>query len=166
MIARRYQLRKEAVAVIARGNPWIFRDQRDQISRSQAHARRQLLQALQARALAGRFSRQMGQRFESLEALVKATAIARELKLPPEQFDSLRYEAIACLTRPDLRPEGRVLRRPPDVIAFAFDSAMTRYALRFRDGTRPAPDRWLSSRGRRPPFRGSRATCHTQAHHQ
>ena len=35
-----------------------------------------------------RFSRQVGQRFESLAVLERAAAIARELELPPEQFDA------------------------------------------------------------------------------
>ena len=63
-------------------------------------------------ARAGRFSRQMGQRFDSLDALAKAAAIARELKLPRERLDPLRDEAIACLALPDLKPTGRVITKP------------------------------------------------------
>ena len=77
----------------------------------------------------------MGQRFDSLKALAKASTIARELKLPPERLDPLRDEAIAALALPDLEPTGRVITQPPGVIAIAFDATMTRYALRFRDGT-------------------------------
>ena len=88
-----------------------------------------------AQAQARRFSRRVGQRFESLDALAQAAAIARELKLPPERFDPLRDEAIACLALPDLKPTGRVIHRPPGVVSVAFDPTMTRYALRFRDGT-------------------------------
>jgi hypothetical protein len=76
----------------------------------------------------------MGQRFDSLEALRQAATIAKELRLPAKSFDPLRDEAIACMALPDLRPEGRVISRPPGVIAAACDSTMTRYALRFRDG--------------------------------
>ena len=36
---------------------------------------------------------------------------------------------------PDLKPSGRVIHRPPGAFAAAFDPTMTRYALRFRDGT-------------------------------
>ena len=77
----------------------------------------------------------MGQRFDSLDALAQAATIARELKLPAERLDPLRDEAIACMALPDLKPTGRVIHRPPGAIGVAFDSTMTRYALRFRDGT-------------------------------
>ena len=64
-------------------------------------------------------------------------AIARDLKLPLERLDPLRDEAIACLVLPDLRPEpgGRIIRRPPGAEWVVFDPTLTRYALRFRDGT-------------------------------
>ncbi len=64
-----------------------------------------------------------------------AAAIGQELKLPPDRFDRLRDEVIACLALPDLKKTGRVIHRPPEVILTAFDSTMTRYAFRFRDGT-------------------------------
>ncbi len=88
-----------------------------------------------SQARATRFSRRMGQRFESQKALNRAAAIGRALKLPPERFDALRDEAIACMALPDLEPTGRVITKPPGVIDGRFDSTMTRYALRFRDGT-------------------------------
>ena len=128
---------------------WTFHDQRDQIGRnlikitasetearqSRSEAREQLLGALHAQARASRHSRQMGQRFDSLDALAQAAAIARELKLPVGRLDSLRDEAIACLALPDMKPVGRVFQSPPGAVAVAFDSKMTRYAWRFRDGT-------------------------------
>ena len=77
----------------------------------------------------------MGQRFDSLDALAEAAAIARELKLPRERLDALRDEAIACLALPDLKRTGRVIPLPQNIVTYAFDSTMTRYALRFRDGT-------------------------------
>ena len=70
----------------------------------------------------------MGQRFETLDALTQAAAIAKELKLPPKRPEPLRDEAIACLALPELKPTGRVLTRPPGTVAVAFDSSMTRYA--------------------------------------
>ena len=88
-------------------------------------------------ARARRYSRRAGQRFDSLTALDRAAAIARDLKLPAERLDPLRDEAIACLALPDLRPDPgiRKIRRPAGVISVAFDCTMTRYAFRFRDGT-------------------------------
>jgi WD40 repeat protein len=65
----------------------------------------------------------------------KAADIARGLNLPAERLDSLRDEAIACMALPDMKPTGRVVQRPPGVFQAVFDSTMTRYALRFRDGT-------------------------------
>ncbi len=56
-----------------------------------------------ARAAANRLSRHAGQRFESLKVLAEAAQIARDLKMPEENFLELRNEAIACLAMPDLR---------------------------------------------------------------
>ena len=114
---------------------WTFRRDNDRIQSADRQMRENLFDSLTAQAQARRFSRRVGQRFESLDALARAAAIARELKLPPDRFDRLRDEAIACLALPDLKKTGRVIHRPPGVLAVAFDPAMTRYALRFRDGT-------------------------------
>jgi WD40 repeat protein len=121
---------------------WVFYHQRDQISRDRRdlqvadrQTRENLFDSLVAQAQARRFSRQVGQRFESLAALEKAAAIGRELGLPPERFDALRDGVIACLALPDMRKTGRVIHRPPEALFTAFDSTMTRYALRFRDGS-------------------------------
>ena len=61
----------------------------DPATRSMNGRRRSSSGALQAQARAGRFSRQMGQRFDGLDALAKAAEIARDLKLPRERFDRL-----------------------------------------------------------------------------
>jgi WD40 repeat protein/tRNA A-37 threonylcarbamoyl transferase component Bud32 len=114
---------------------WTFRNQRDQIRRAEHKTREGMFESLTAQARATRFSRQAGQRFDSLEALDRAARIARELKLPQESFDPLRDQAIACLALPDMGKTGRVIHRPPGVVLVAFDLTMTRYALRFHDGT-------------------------------
>jgi eukaryotic-like serine/threonine-protein kinase len=137
------------LAIVSTIFAWNYREQRNEIRTSlikisasesvarqaRTEARQELFKALLDRARAGRLSRRMGQRFESLDALSQAAAIARELKLPPERFDPLRDEAIACMALPDLRPTGRAIAHPPHFIAWTFDSKMTRYALRFPDGT-------------------------------
>jgi WD40 repeat protein len=105
------------------------------IQRSDRKTRETLFESLVSQAQARRLSRRVGQRFESLDALARAGALARELELPAEKFDLLRDETIDCLVLPDMKKSGRVIRRPPDVVLSAFDSAMTRYAFRFRDGT-------------------------------
>ncbi|MFI5455450.1 MAG: protein kinase [Isosphaerales bacterium] len=114
---------------------WTFQRDNDRIRSAGRQTRENLFESLTAQAQARRFSRRIGQRFESLDALARAAAIARELKLPPDKFDLLRDEAIACLALPDLKETGRVIRRPPGTSLVAFDPALTRYALRFRDGT-------------------------------
>jgi serine/threonine protein kinase/WD40 repeat protein len=110
-----------------------FRRDNERIQSAQRQTREYLFDSLAAQAQARRFSRRVGWRFESLDALTRAAAMARELQLAPEHFDHLRDEAIACLTLPDLK-KGRVIHRPPGANWVAFDPAMTRYALRFRDG--------------------------------
>jgi eukaryotic-like serine/threonine-protein kinase len=130
------------LAIVSTVAAFMYRDRNHQvvrdslrIQRAENETREQLFAALQAQARAGRFSRQMGQRFDSLKALVAAAAIARDLKLPRDRLEPLRDEAIAALALPDLEPAGRVITQPAGVIRTAFDATMTRYALRFRDGT-------------------------------
>jgi serine/threonine protein kinase/WD40 repeat protein/tetratricopeptide (TPR) repeat protein len=130
------------LAIVSTIAAWSYRNQRDQIvgqrddiRMAEILGRDRLFDSLTAHARASRYSRQMGQRFDSLKALAKASTIARELKMPPERLDPVRDEAIAALALPDLEPTGRVITQPRGVIASAFDATMTRYALRFRDGT-------------------------------
>jgi eukaryotic-like serine/threonine-protein kinase len=130
------------LAVVSTVAAFIYRDRSAQavrdnvrIERAQSETREQLFKALYTQARAGRFSHQMGQRFGGLDALAQAAGIARDLKLPRERLEPLRDEAIACMALPDLKATGQVIALPQGVFRFAFDSAMTRYALRFRDGT-------------------------------
>ena len=137
------------LAIVSTVAAWTYREQLDaignnliKIKASEAEARgartaarEELFKALHDRARAGRLSRSAGQRFDSLDALKQAVKIGRELKLPPDRFDSLRDEAIACMALPDLQLTGRVITQTPGMISFAFDPTMTRYALGFRDGT-------------------------------
>jgi serine/threonine protein kinase/WD40 repeat protein len=111
--------------------------QLDRTEKAETQARKRLFESLVSQAEARRVSRRMGQRFAAWEALDQAAKLARELKLPPAQLDPLRDQAIACLALPDLKPTGRVITQPPGMIwvAVAFDSTMTRYAQRFKDGS-------------------------------
>jgi serine/threonine protein kinase len=131
-----------AIAILSTAAAWVYRDQRNEIGHhlkhiQEAQTQRQLrlFESLVSQAQARRVSRRMGQRFEALDALAQAAAIARELKLPPARLDLLRDEAIACLALPDLKPTGRVIEKTPGTLASSFDSTMTRYALRLQDGT-------------------------------
>ena len=102
---------------------------RRELERSEAaeeKATRELFDALVAQARANRLSRRIGQRFGTLDLLLKATAIARQLNLPPEHFLAMRNEAISALALPDLR----VAKEWPDTADFAvgFDATLNRYA--------------------------------------
>ena len=105
---------------------WIFRAQDRQ-------TRENLFDSLTAQAQARRFSKRVGQRFASLDALSRAVAIARDLKLPADRLDPLRDDAIASLALPDLKATGRVIARPAGAFLVTFDSTMARYALRFAE---------------------------------
>ncbi len=138
------------LAVVSTFAAWTFHGQRDQIGQqhdqisrdyeriqlAEAATRKNLYVALSAQARATRSGRQVGQRFDSLRAVHQAALIACELKLTPDHFDRLRDEAIASLALPDLRPTSDIIPRPPPgVYCASFDPTMTRYALRFKDGT-------------------------------
>jgi serine/threonine protein kinase/WD40 repeat protein/tetratricopeptide (TPR) repeat protein len=127
-----------AILMLAVGAPiaaWTYRHQLHQIRGAQTQMRQSLVDSLKDQARAGRFGRRVGQRFESLRAIQRAAQLGRELNWSAERFDTLRDEAIACLALPDLKPTGRVIHRPPGVVAQAFDAGLTRAALRFRDGS-------------------------------
>src|SRR5262249_10231729 len=74
-----------------------------QTQKAEHEGRLREAEALVSQAHSSRFSRQVGQRFETLAALEKAVAIGRELGQPTEWVDRLRNEAIACLALPDWR---------------------------------------------------------------
>ena len=112
-----------------------MRNQLNLTTKAETKGRERLFESLVAQAQARRVSRHMGQRFQALEALQQAAAIAKELKLPAQRFDTLRDESIACLALPDMKETGWDIPRPPGMTHVAFDSTMTRYALRFRNGT-------------------------------
>jgi serine/threonine protein kinase len=63
----------------------------------------QLYLSLVAQANASRFSRQVGQRFDTLEAVRKAAELVRERQMPPQRLDDLRNLAIAALVLPDFK---------------------------------------------------------------
>ena len=88
-----------------------------------------------AQARATRFSRQVGQRFESLDALDRAARIARELEAAAGTVRSHPRSGDRLFGPPRSegdRPSDRPARRN---VLFCFDSGMNRYALRLRSGT-------------------------------
>ena len=115
---------------------FTFRAQRDQIRSADRKTRENLFESLVAQAQSRRVSRQVGQRFDSLDALDRAVRIGRELTLAPERLEPLRDESeVACLALPDLRKTGRVIPWPSGASMVAFAPAMNRFAARFHDGS-------------------------------
>jgi WD40 repeat protein len=88
--------------------------------RSERVATDKLWLSLYNQARARRFSRQSGQRLDSLEALTKAA------RLRPD--DSLRDEAIAAMTLPDVRPGPTWGGLPVGCRLWAIDADYQRYA--------------------------------------
>jgi eukaryotic-like serine/threonine-protein kinase len=92
----------------------------DSAQQSERGAKDQLFLALLSQARAGRFSRQMGQRLDSLAALSKASGIRSD--------DQLRDEAIAAMTLPDIRRVPVASSAPAGTTAIGFDSQYRFYA--------------------------------------
>jgi serine/threonine protein kinase/WD40 repeat protein len=95
--------------------------------RSAQDAKDQLFLALFNQARSGRFSRQMGQRHDSLAALEMAARIR-----PDER---LRDEAIAALALPDIRRGPIVDALPASTVGYMFDDRYESYARLDHDGT-------------------------------
>src|SRR6185437_12471629 len=82
---------------------------------------------------ANRLSRRIGQRYETLEMVRRATAMTRDLGLPPKRFLELRNEAIAAMALPDLRVANEW---PHDAnFTVSFDASLERYASADPEGT-------------------------------
>jgi len=128
-----------ALVVLSVSNLRIRRERNEKESALQAkgvalqsaHASEQratdgLFVALRQQARARRHSRQMGRRFESLAAIVEATAIRRD--------PALRDEAIAALAMSDVRP-GPIRTAPAtNTVALAWTALFDRCASLDRDG--------------------------------
>jgi serine/threonine protein kinase/WD40 repeat protein len=87
---------------------------------SERDATGQLFLALWNQARAGRLSRQMGQRLDSLAALAQASRIRTD--------ERLRDEAIAAMALSDLRRVPIRRSSPPGTIAVAYDGLYRHYA--------------------------------------
>jgi eukaryotic-like serine/threonine-protein kinase len=98
--------------------------QRAQIA--EEHEKHELFDALVAQARANRLSRQIGQRFRSLETLQQAMKIASERESTAEKRLELRNEAIAALALPDMRVAQEWMEGPGT--CFDFDPTLERYA--------------------------------------
>jgi eukaryotic-like serine/threonine-protein kinase len=102
--------------------------------KAKEQATRRLYDARLAQAQAGRLSRRVGQRFDSLDAIAEAAKIARELNLPEENLLALRNTAIVCLALPDLRQGDPLADCPAGRFQIDFDGRLERYALADHQG--------------------------------
>jgi eukaryotic-like serine/threonine-protein kinase len=89
-------------------------------------AREQLFQSLLNQAQARRFSRQMGQRLDALDAVTRASAIRLD--------DRLRDEATAAMALPDIRPGPEWKAAPKGTHLWNFDGDYQRYVRAGEDG--------------------------------
>jgi hypothetical protein len=95
--------------------------------KSEKNANDQLFLALVNQARALRFSGHTGRAFDSLNALAKATALARTLQLPEDELLTLRNEAIACMSVPDVRRIHEWSRHTPGSTGAVVDPSRRRY---------------------------------------
>ncbi len=93
---------------------------------SERQAREQLFMSLRSQAQVRRYSRQMGQRLESLAALEQAA----QIRMAPE----LRDEAIAALALADVSGGPRLPVSQTNCLALALDATGRRYAVLDRQG--------------------------------
>jgi serine/threonine protein kinase/WD40 repeat protein len=101
------------------------RKQKEQAEREKTE---QLYRSLVDQARASRFSRRMGQRYESLKVLGEAARIAQPLAKSEDSFLELRNLAIACMTLRDLRVTHEWPGWSETTITTAFDDRLERYA--------------------------------------
>src|SRR5579883_2268991 len=116
------------VAVVASVDAMRLRRQLYLTQKAEDEATHRLFRSLVEQARASRLSRRVGQRYQSLETLAEASRIARQLDLPDQDFQTLRNEAIACLSLPDLRVAREWHLLLTDISRFDFDEGITRYA--------------------------------------
>lgn len=100
---------------------------------AEREARRSEADALIGQAHSTRLSRRDGKRFASLQAIARAVAIGKELKLPDEWFDPIRNEAAAALALPDLFITDR-LPAKNDLSRVAAAPELDKYAYADRNG--------------------------------
>ena len=123
-----------AIVILAIGATMAAFTFRAQDRRTDAEART-CWESLTEQASATRSAARSGQRFESLDALTAPPGSRASSKLPPDQFDRIRDQAIACLALPDAEADRPAINLPAGTLLFCFDSGMKRYALRLASGT-------------------------------
>jgi serine/threonine protein kinase/WD40 repeat protein len=123
------------IAIVSTVAAVHLKAQQDATAKNLLQAKRNLIQAYGSEAEARRQSRRAGQRFETLDAIERATHLAREVEITEAQWFRLRNEAIAAMALPDLRVAKELDVPRAQQNGFAVDPAFERYAFRLDDGT-------------------------------
>jgi WD40 repeat protein/tRNA A-37 threonylcarbamoyl transferase component Bud32 len=117
-----------AVAVVSSLAAWRLGNEAQRLRAAERLTNERLFQSYLDQARLGRATGRMGQRFASVEALEKATALAHTLELTPDRFMELRNEAIACLALVDLRVLRHWQADSPFPLEWAaFDAGLKNY---------------------------------------
>jgi len=99
---------------------------RERAQKAEKDAKEKLWESYLAQARANRWSGRAGRRFDSLEVLAEAARMRPDL--------SLRNEAIACMTLPDMRPKQTWDAFPTGTAGVAFGHKVERYARSDQNG--------------------------------
>ncbi len=106
----------------------------DALAEAERDRTEKLYQSLVAQANAGRHSRQVGQRYPTLDAVRRAVDLVRERHMPAERLDELRNLAIAALALPDFRTLRTWEGYPSGSHCWSADDELRRYARGDVDG--------------------------------
>ena len=116
---------------------YAFRNGRlaSQLAVRNAEANRNLVQAYTTEAESRRLSRRAGQRFETLDAVERASKLGAIVGMTEAERFRLRNAAIGAMALPDLRVAFELDAPQAKENGFAVDPAFDRYAYRLADGT-------------------------------
>jgi WD40 repeat protein len=108
--------------------------QRDRATTAEKEKTQKLWESYVEQAHASRLTRQVGQRFNSLDALRNAIDLGRSLTLGPEQLLRLRNEAIASMALVDLRFERALESEIHSYDEVTFDERLRYFAYSDKGG--------------------------------
>ncbi len=100
----------------------------DALAEAEEDRTEKLYQSLVAQANASRHSRQVGQRFITLDAVRRAVDLVRERHMPEERLNELRNLAIGALMLPDFRTLRTLEAFPGGTSCWGSDDQLRRYA--------------------------------------
>jgi eukaryotic-like serine/threonine-protein kinase len=107
----------------------------DQLKAQRDEAHQNLIQAYMSEAEARLHGHRTGQRFDALDAIARATRLARSAGINDPDRQKLRNQAIAAMGLPDVRVGWQVEVPDPKRHGFTVDSSFERYAQKRDDGS-------------------------------